>query len=464
MTSRINHLSRACRHSLKAIQREFYRCSLMYPPLYHEKLAPWTESGFASISIEEWQAFQAAMETDGEVEEWWTWDGPHVGPEYDDPPFLGRWTGSFEGIDEFVLLSETVCEALADADLGDLRTPRGYGGWLWFLHHLAFHHQILLLQSDMNVWGCEEYPDCDEFFEKIEEWHEPGGKDLRYPKHPLIWRLIHNVFTSSMTAVDALLCPERVIATNEPLNLGVQRDRTVVADKPQVQIEAFEHAASSPATSSGGNAFKSSGLIWSITFVYKDVEEKSCFQQSVGFDRWARLLSAPYKHFKPSDFSPSKNNDNPSTAENAGDGDDDDSERKSEALQQRADWSNECRMDEPYRRELRAEIETYTARLKEAEAAGKKEAVQKFTAQLHMIKAVLRKDSDNNGKSRPLGTSNYERGRKRVANSLERTRRKIAEKMPVLGQHLKDHLNSTSGFVYEPPGDFEDWIVETGKS
>jgi hypothetical protein len=75
-----------------------------------------------------------------------------------------------------------------------------------------------LLRSDMTLWGVEDH-DPEDFYELAEQWETlDGGTSI--PRHPVVWRLIDNVFTSAATAIRALLWPDAVITTNEPWPLN----------------------------------------------------------------------------------------------------------------------------------------------------------------------------------------------------------------------------------------------------
>ena len=212
-------LTKTGRENLEAILAEFERAGRHYPPLYHERLVAWSESGEVRLSDAQWQAFIDAESNDFGDSEWSEWDGPH--PAY--PGFigtyLGRWYGDPDGIPEFFNLVESLTAVLEREDFStvdDLDLPFAFGSWIeWIstIHSWAFRFQMPLLSCEMSLWGAED-ANQDDFYELSEQLSQTG--DVSWPLHPVRWSLTYNVFTSSAAAIRAILRPEAVIGANEP--------------------------------------------------------------------------------------------------------------------------------------------------------------------------------------------------------------------------------------------------------
>jgi hypothetical protein len=71
-----------------------------------------------------------------------------------------------------------------------------------------------LLSNRVELWRGEGI-DQHEWYRVASEWVD-CGEGLRYPKHPYRWILNYDLFTSSMTAIRALLEPEFVIGQLGP--------------------------------------------------------------------------------------------------------------------------------------------------------------------------------------------------------------------------------------------------------
>src|SRR5690606_27899876 len=115
--------------------------------------------------------------------------------------YPGLWFGDGEGLEEFANLSESVAMVLSqeapDFDPLDFNLCVDHGSdWLVRLHEWAFKYQLPLLRSERTLWRAEDH-ELQEFYELAEQWEtlEDGTK---VPRHPVVWRLIDNVFTSSM--------------------------------------------------------------------------------------------------------------------------------------------------------------------------------------------------------------------------------------------------------------------------
>lgn len=196
--------------NLRALRQEFKRCSETYPPLYHDRLIAWSSEGQVSISDEAWDMFiEANPEPEDSDEGWWAWDRTRRDPE------IGRFWGSPDGLPEFVKLAESAATVFRKMKI-DL-DGTGCNAWLSLLHDLAFRSQILLLRSSLHLWGIEDER-YNEFDELVEEWHCSDDGARLFPLHPCHWVMAHNVFTSSMAAIDAALSPSSILSTEDVLD------------------------------------------------------------------------------------------------------------------------------------------------------------------------------------------------------------------------------------------------------
>lgn len=135
---------KAVRASLKALWREFNRCSNQYPPLYHEMFMhsyDLTRFDVGKVCESFRRAFHGKF-----GEGWEEWSGTK------DCCVFGRFFGDGKGIEEFKRLAESAYLVVCEIDAMDVTTdsprgytrdweggPLGYGyyGWLRLLHDMA---------------------------------------------------------------------------------------------------------------------------------------------------------------------------------------------------------------------------------------------------------------------------------------------------------------------------------------
>ncbi|WP_161604785.1 hypothetical protein, partial [Roseiconus nitratireducens] len=125
----------------------------------------------------------------------------------------------------FFNLVESTLNVLTEEDLKEIEVndlvPFNFNsaeGWVGSLHAWAFRYQMPLLRCTMTTWGREN-GDRREFFETVNLWRQLD-RGTRYPAHPIRWTLIDDVFTSSVSAIRALLRPDLVLTENEPWPLA----------------------------------------------------------------------------------------------------------------------------------------------------------------------------------------------------------------------------------------------------
>ncbi len=137
--------------------------------------------------------------------------------------------------------------------------------------------------------GVEDHAPED-FYELAEQWETmDGGTSI--PRHPVVWRLIDNVFTSAATAIRALLWPDAVIATNEPWPLSPSASlfRHAVSGDGE---NTSQERSSVPVSS---NAFLYDGLHWRVRCELD--EKEGVFRGYEGPYRIVLLLQKPFRFF-----------------------------------------------------------------------------------------------------------------------------------------------------------------------
>jgi len=194
------------RHDLELLATEFDRCAKTYPPLFHERFSAWSHQGDELLTEEQWRTFTLLHPEPSPhlLHGWWGWNGPWAISE--DEELMGRFTGSIDGLDEFLELSNTASTLISEIVPAEIQGAGGYDGWLHLLHRTALLYPSMLLGVETSLWDRE--PGEIRSWEAIvSDWQETGGVLL--PKHPVVHRLKHPVFTSSTAFLRSILRPER---------------------------------------------------------------------------------------------------------------------------------------------------------------------------------------------------------------------------------------------------------------
>lgn len=226
------------KRSLEHLIEEFRHLSLKYGPIYHELFKAWDEE---RTTKESWKAFVKAEVPEKEDEdEWDQWGGPTDGK------FYGRFYGDESGMDEFAVLAEstflTLCEFDADFQIASQyrRTSDGLYGWMDMLHDMGFKYPTSLLCSENSVWSVDESLDLDDLESYVCQW-EVGDDKTPYPKYPLCWRLVHNVFISSIAALRIIIEPEMALLVGNMIDdLPIPRQLPTAPDQELLEpVEAI---------------------------------------------------------------------------------------------------------------------------------------------------------------------------------------------------------------------------------
>lgn len=297
-------LTEAGRENLEAILAEFERAARSYPPLYHQRMIPWSIDGEVEINDAQWETFINAESNSLDDSEWWEWDGPHSAKPGMNSTYLGMWYGNPEGLQEFINLVESAMIILEREDFSDVdanELPFAFGSlsqWISTLHMWAFRFHMPLLRIDMTPWGASD-SDPDDYFELVEQKGKVG--DSSYPLHPFCWKLVDNVFTSSMEAIRAILKPDMVIATNEPwplsssyISLGRIEENYEETLSETEQAEAHEKRVETHRLIEGGPGG------WTIVPAQTDIPMTSKHQ--AGLHRIAILIEHKGRQFSPEEL------------------------------------------------------------------------------------------------------------------------------------------------------------------
>jgi len=465
-------LSKSARTNLKAIGREFDRCSRAYPALYHQRMLPWSEKGRVRITLSQWDAFRVAASGQLEAEEWSQWDEPSF-----DDDHLGLWLGDGEGLDEFVNLSESVAMVLShealDFDPLDFNLEvNEWSDWIDRLHSWAFKHQMPLLRSDMMLLGTEDH-DPEDFYELAEQWETlDGGTSI--PRHPVVWRLIDNVFTSAATAIRALLWPDAVITTDEPWPpsrvsvIFMSAIEEPAPDVTEVCVHADNPKSEDGESIRGGrlrHQLIEDELFWSLECAGS--KRVFRFQPMKGFNYLSMFLRCPNKRFTPIEAYAAHGTKAKcfgGAATRFGE-----NERKEAATlfpNSNALGSRVPVMDPEAERGIRMEYEQlldeFTAIDRpEHENAEEAEELEKRLAQ---FKKQYVWDHDKEGTPRFFPKSDWEKPRKAVTNAINRSLEAIREKSQELAEQLDEQLDREKGFCFRPNPKFLGWEVVSRRS
>ena len=152
----MNTTAPSVRHDLEVLAEEFQRCSLTYPPLYHERFMAWQDGGHEKLTDEQWALFTVANPEppDEAGMDWWCWNGPW--PVSDVEEMMGRFVGHEDGLQEFLTLADNACTLVKELDEKEARGSGGYDGWLYLLHSMALLFPSLMLESEVSTWGDED--------------------------------------------------------------------------------------------------------------------------------------------------------------------------------------------------------------------------------------------------------------------------------------------------------------------
>mgnify|MGYP000857341097 FL=1 len=429
------------RKTLKSLWRQFKRCTEIYPPLYYDRLMAWSPEGQQNISQEAWELFEKANALD-EEEAWEEWDGdPAAG-------FYGRFYGDPAGLDEFRQLAESAYLAVCEMD-STLGEGRGYCGWLNMLYDIAFVYPTPLLRCDLTQWGFDNLGTEDEFDERAAKW---SRKQQRYPKHPCHWSLIHNLFVSSMTAIQLTLdSGSALVVTSAQLDdfpLKILKrtgpsDGEDTAIRPTEPITAdAQHQSSSPGSSNAAYIFRCDGELWYFRFPGDEPPEGKPLPDEKGFQHYAKVIAAYPKPIDALEIDPPKAERSDVIGSWVKEKDQDPPVRDVENKQGRSEYREKKAAIKQFQEELAQTLQALEERLSAAEATGNQELADDLRYSIEQTKKLGREEILQIEKPGKTGKPPPEEvARHRIRIAMYRCRKTLHEaNMQRLAQHLRDYV------------------------
>ena len=316
--------------------------------------------------------------------------------------------------------------------------------WLSQLHEWAFRYQMPLLRCDMSLWGCEDY-DFDGFYRLSALWEWNNDPRLRYPLHPVVWRIVDNLFTSSSTAIRAILEPDCVIATMNPwpsesVDELVEESFEWVAVEPQPELSE----------SNEFNRLCFDGSVWNVFSVF-DCDQKG-FGHLKGFEQMAYCLASPNRHIQYGELLSIRID--PFHEERSKQMELESQSTSSEGFH----WDHvDNIVDEEYEQQTRQAVIRLSREIERKNDSGLDSTEEQ--RQLEDIENIRRKDLGFGRISRKYNT-NPERHRTAVSTTMHRAIKRIKELLPELGSYLNEHLcASNGGWEYRPSENAPKWVI-----
>jgi len=442
------------RSNLRALWREFKRCGDTYPTLYHDRLMAWSANGQASLSAAGWKLFVAANpEPSEDDDEWWKWE---LMPT---PPGMGRYWGNPDGLYEFEQLAKSAAIVFQEMEI---IARSSCEAWLSLLHDVAFRQQLPLLRSDLVLWGVEDYV-VQDFDEHVDEWHSNPDGIREYPLHPCQWVLGHNVFTSSMILIEAILDPSTVLLTSSTLDDSF--NFTILQPHEPVQENAVHPLPESSRTQSeisrtSGNVFKQTETgTWHLRYVEDGVVEDETFKHQVGWVICHQLLASSggvirNKHLgdpkSRGQFSEGASVISETDLVSTGSADSDD------GTIQKSWTENESRQDVASEEEvlwMKAQKKGLKEEIQAARIAKDRARLKQALRKMRELRELMQGTLDDRGEVKVFGTTD-EKHRIRVAKALVKCRATLEQPMPRLRRFLKSALQSQgAGMSYIMAGE-----------
>ncbi len=406
-------VSKSCRAALNGIREQLRKCSYIYRPVFHELFVPRTDFSDRSAS-DIWHSFKDAYQ-DLFTDEWEMWHGPC------DASFFGRFYGCGDGFSEFEKLAARAYFVVREID--ETLPEHGYHDcpdcWMEFLHNVAFDFATPLLDSLWTIW------------EKGTEEDSPIRVDIQEgvgdpcPLHPFHYELVHDVFVSSMAAIDLILNEEApfmmgIAAVESPLGplIGFE-------DEFEEDTEGEETVESGPPVTGRVRNFSFDGL-WHLEFNTGEGIEKATFDKTKGFSIYDVLLR--------------QRDEKPLSAGEL--------LVKAGQIEGFEEWSS---ADYVYGGRGKRDLRTRMAEVeKEIDDTVNPERLQELKEQLDTLKGHWTSGVGHFGRSKKLDDPE-ERRINQVKSQLYRARQKIRGQMPKFGEYLRATVKVVGGeFIYRP--------------
>ena len=389
----------------------------------------------ADSPAEVWTAFVAANQQ-REDGAWQTWE---IMPNL---TWVGRFFGAEDGLKDFRRLGETL-----RLILNEIHPSSGifqnHAHALLDIYLMAESHRSPLLRVYDRMWDCDRNDGiCDDI---LDEW-KTNQLGKGYPLHPYCWGLVHDVFTSAIAAIDAILEPDSILLLSETRPLRLSPFFGALRTTEESQPEPATTPVETTPTTSEPFLFRREGDYWHLRFTSGDrVEEHKGFRHRVGFLRYQELLRE--KGHKIASFALQRLAKEPETERVP------DEEAKEMGLSKVFGFDPIMNLDSKKALNKRiAEIE------KESESARSDPARLLLLNKEREALNKIKNQSQFLGRPKELGSpSPDEKARKTVNKSFADVREAIQRSMPALELHLLDCVECENGdWVYKPSPDL-DW-------
>jgi hypothetical protein len=405
------------RAALKALRRQFERCSRLYPAIYHELFEPWWDLDLSGSTVE--AVYGAFRDADAETfgDQWQEWHGPA------DIAYFGRFYGSDgQGLDEFRKLAESAYLVLREIDPS--LPDQNYHGWVRMLHTMAHGHPTPLLRSEFDVWQLEGAAESE-----LEKWGT-SADGVRYPLHPFHWALVHDVFASSIAAIDLILDDESGLLVGPfiaefPISFSTRNESQSIADFEGEPSDGPQEPIQEPTALGPVREFRFDG-VWHLQYDAADHIEAATLPDEPGLRVYKFLLDRPNpdKLFSPLTL-----------------------------LKETSQIKTSV--------ESTAEVDDVIGRLGLAELSGEIKRLQhdiddtvdplrqsELEEKLRGLLATKRSAVNPFGRSRKLGGSRVD---STIHAQLKRARDRIEKQMPEFARYLKRTITANGGdFAYHP--------------
>jgi len=452
------------RASLMAIWGEMSRASRKYPALYHQRLSDPLLVGPDVISVEAFLAFQKAY-PQRSTDEWVSWQRTPDGSCW------GRFHGSVAGLDEFERLAESAYLVLQKFD-SELPEGHGFHGWLNVIHDMARDFPTPLLRTRNGVWGVDRQPVGERFDELVTNWKTTDESGIRYRPHPFFNLLVHNVFTSSMSAIELILNPEKALLVGEWLDDipmmassfgGLPSSKPEHDDSPQQTAlsDVQDQLNEGSETVNEGKIARPiiemafDGATWHFQYDFAGIKESGpittdikgfIFYQAIlkhdGEERWTSLeFEKESGSARPKEFLSSTGTVDANAANRKAvfDAEDDGEPVVLESA------STDRMIDDEDRFQLFKDISSLQ---EELETCQNPERTEFIDQELERLMARHSRSVNIRGQSRTVNCSEEEKARKRVTNSLSTARNTLMKSMPTLAYYLKKTVTNDNGWSY----------------
>ncbi len=447
------------RASLMAIWSEMSRASQRYPALYHQRFSDPMLVGPGLISEEAFAAFQGMFPD----KEWASWE------RTPDGSYWGRFHGKKDGLDEFERLAESAYLVLHEFN-SELPEGHGFHGWLNVIHDMARDFPTPLLRTRYGVWGIDPQPTGDKFDEVVNLWE--NSATARFRPHPFFNELVHNVFTSSMSAIELILAPEKALLVGEWLDdfpVILYRFEDEPSSEPELDGSQRHHPASDVQDQSDKGSKRLveekitrpivemafDGATWQFRYEFAGIKESGPITTDMkGFTMYQAILKHDGdERWSSEEFEREAGLGRPKVFYlNTGTVDADaesrkavfDSEGDGEPIVLQGASTDQI-IDDKDRRQLLNDIESLQ---KELETCQNLERSEEIEQQLERLIARRSRSVNIRGKSRTVNCTEEEKARKRVTNRLSAARNMLMKSMPTLAQYLLMTVKNDNGWSY----------------